>query len=43
MAPFASIPVIDASRFIDSNKLKLLKALVAAGVIYGVHNLVSLQ
>jgi hypothetical protein len=37
LEPFVSIPVIDL------NKMKLFKALLAAGVICGVHHLVSLQ
>jgi hypothetical protein len=43
LEPFVSIPVIDECRFKHMNKMKLFKALLAAGVICGVHHLVSLQ
>ena len=42
-SPFACTRIIDESRFNDVNKIKLLKVLVAAGVICGIHTLVSLQ
>jgi hypothetical protein len=46
LAPFLSsqtTPAIDALHFKDVNMVKLFKSFLAAGVICGVHHLVSLQ